>query len=296
VSISEATARRYGLREPVRLTAGILRRELALVLEDAANEAERLVRMNIQGQLSIGNQIETIRLKSASQGLDTVSREMWHSTENVTTRGIYRQAQLAADQSIAIDMAQGLPRGKMLDLAGKIHWNAEQAANAIISRRTNGFALSDRIYRNARHGVRQAERVVERGLALQRSARQIARDVKHLYDPSVPGGQSYAAMRLARTEINNAHHETTKRLAQGKPWVTGMKWNLSGSHPRPDICNELAEKDPDGIGVGVYKPNNVPSKPHPNCFCYVTHQMVEDDEFLDRLASGSYDRWIDENI
>lgn len=91
-------------------------------------------------------------------------------------------------------------------------------------------------------------------------------------------------MRLSRTEINNAFHEQQKR-AGDKPWVEGVKWNLSGSHPRPDTCNDYANQS-NGLGRGVFKTGDVPDKPHPQCLCYLTYETLSPEAFLDALGTG----------
>lgn len=80
------------------------------------------------------------------------------------------------------------------------------------------------------------------------------------------------------------------------PWVEGMKWNLSESHPRPDPCDDFAKEDHDDLGPGIFKPGNVPPKPHPQCFCYVTAVMLDDEAFLDRLVEGRYDRFLNRRV
>jgi hypothetical protein len=73
-----------------------------------------------------------------------------------------------------------------------------------------------------------------------------------------------------------------------------MRWNLSGSHPEPDECNEYAEQShmPNGE-AGLWLPEEVPLKPHPNCLCYVTPENVSRDQFIADFESGKYDTYVD---
>jgi hypothetical protein len=103
---------------------------------------------------------------------------------------------------------------------------------------------------------------------------------------------NYNAMRLARTEMNNAFHFTQIRYTREMPWVDGYSWNLSGSHPSVDICNTMATANHDGIGRGVYKKGNVPGKPHPQCFCYLTTVTASNSKFEKQLLNGSYDSYL----
>lgn len=80
----------------------------------------------------------------------------------------------------------------------------------------------------------------------------------------------YHAIVIARTETSSAFLEAHKQRAMKAPWVKGIKWNLSASHPRVDICDTLATQDLFGLGPGVYKPEALPGLPHPQCKCFWT--------------------------
>lgn len=289
-SPAEALAKEYGLLQPQRITEGITNRQLARVLKEASQEAEKLIQFNIaRGNLS--GFTRAAQLKQATAGLGPISTELWTQTGKITRAGMYEAAQLAADQAIDQDFFLGMPGNGIIQYAHQIHFEASASVESLISRRTNGFTLADRIYANGRIGVKKAALEVEKGLALQQSAKEIAGRVKGLFNPDVPGGTSYAAKRLARTEISNAHHETTIRMSKDKPWVIGFRWQLSSSHPRPDVCDALARHE-EGLGRGVYGPKNAPSKPHPQCLCYLTHVVPDSDEFVNGLAKGDYDNWL----
>jgi hypothetical protein len=191
-------------------------------------------------------------------------------------------------------LLSGVPPYALQQMVPYMYHNAAQSVDDIISRRTNGYTLAERIYANGKVSTKQVGRIVERGLARQVSAKQLAGQVKGFYRPDVPGGASYAAMRLARTEINNAHHTTTIRLTKDKPWVTGYKWNLSRSHPKPDPCDALAGHN-EGLGPGVFSKGNAPDRPHPQCLCYLTHLYLDDEEIVNNIANGDYDSYLEDH-
>jgi hypothetical protein len=283
-------AQLYGQTQPIAVTEGITRKHLARVLQDAADEAGKLA----EHYVGVGTgpaSLSAARYKAMQASLGGISAEMWAQTGRITTAGMYAQAQLAADQAMDLDMFAGVPPHGLELMAKPLHYEARQAVDDIISHRTNGFKLSDRIYANAKVSHRQVGNIVDRHLALQSSARDLAKDVKGFYKPNVPGGASYSSMRLARTEINNAHHDTSIRIARDKPWVVGFRWNLSGSHPKPDECNEYADHD-GGNGPGSWSKGDVPAKPHPQCLCYLTHVMEDDAVVAQRLIDGDYDDYM----
>lgn len=152
--------------------------------------------------------------------------------------------------------------------------------------------LAERIYKTNEWMDGRVETKIASALARGLSAREFAAEATDWFNPNTPGGVRYAALRLARTEINNAFHAMAVNAAD-QPWVKGMQWHLSRSHPKPDECDEYARKDPDNLGPGRYKVKNVPKKPHPHCFCFVTPIVVEEEEFFDDFIAGKYDKDID---
>lgn len=146
--------------------------------------------------------------------------------------------------------------------------------------------LSERVYRSSVGLNGQVDRLVNSALASALSAREFATLVKDFINPSTPGGVRYAALRLSRTEINNSAHAIAIHQVQDKPWVESMRWKLSGSHPRTDICNTYAS-------VGLYPKGSVPAKPHPQCFCFVVAELPDEAEFEDALLGGKYDAYLE---
>jgi hypothetical protein len=287
----EHLARSQGLVQVVRLTEGISGQQVVSVLQDAGDAAADRIAFNLS-KGTVSGKVTAAQLKAVMEGVEPISHEMWGQIEKVTTVGMHSAGELAVNQSIDRDLLLGMPGNGIVQYAPGMFTDAAQSVESLISRRTNGFPLAERIYANGIVGVKQAARVVERELVLQRSRQEIVRQVKGLYNPNVPGGQSYAAKRLARTEINNAHHSTSIRLSKDRPWVLGMKWNLSSSHPRSDDCDDYAKQDHDGLGEGVYDKGKTPRKPHPQCLCYLTHLQVPEEDFINSLVSGQYDPWL----
>lgn len=148
--------------------------------------------------------------------------------------------------------------------------------------------LSKRVYKTRALSTGLVDRAINNGIARGDSYTKIANDVKSLIDPDVPGGVTYAAKRLARTETNNAFHAQAIHDAQDKPWTQQMRWNLSKVHQPDDgdPCEEYARQ-------GVFPVEKVPGKPHPHCRCFVTPEPVDDDVFDHAVMSGQYDNYLD---
>lgn len=123
--------------------------------------------------------------------------------------------------------------------------------------------------------------IVNRGLVSGWSAKELAKAVVPSISPNVPGGVSYAANRLARTEINNAYHASSWDRYMKSVIVEEVEWHTSSSHPENDVCDEYRDASP-------FKKTQVPAKPHPNCYCYIVPRLPTEEEFLDKLFNGDY--------
>lgn len=179
------------------------------------------------------------------------------------------------------------------DVSRSLKYSARAGMDSFVSREENKRRLSRLVYGNFNVWSGRIGREVSIGLLRGLSAKELAKSIEGMIDPAVRGGVSYAAMRLARTEINNAFHQTAIRYTREMPWVEGYQWHLSGSHPKADICNDMAGKDHAGMGKGVYKKKDVPGKPHPHCYCYITTVTKSPGEFEKQLKRGSYKRYLD---
>lgn len=176
-------------------------------------------------------------------------------------------------------------------LRNSIAAGLNQTIDVAITRMTvSAVPLAQRIYNSNVWANGVLQKRINSALLRGLSAQEFAKEARSWFDPRVPGGTRYAAMRLARTEINNAFFSTSVLQAQEKPWIQSMKWHLSRSHPKPDTCDQLARGGPKGDGV--YPKMEVPRKPHPQCFCFVTPVSPDEDEFLDGLVTGKYDRYL----
>lgn len=254
-----------------------LDRELGHVLSEAARDTEK----RIVGARSI---VTRAGLEQVLADVRRIQQELW-------TRGVgpaigrrLRDAEEAARRSARaldtfLEHAVGTRRASVLTDA--FRRRVERGLDVDAGRVPH--QLSDRVFRNAATSSGKIERIIRGSIIRGMSAREMARQVKPLIDPRTRGGVSYAAMRLGRTELNNAFHEQQK-LQADRDWVSGVKWNLSKTHPRRDSCDLYAEHD-SGLGSGVWDKHEVPDKPHPQCLCYMTYDLLSPDEALDLILA-----------
>lgn len=115
---------------------------------------------------------------------------------------------------------------------------------------------------------------------LERVRRSNGEDIDEAVEQWVRGRAQNQAMTIARTEGQSALNESYVEQVGQQPWVVGVRWNLSPSHPDPDICDVMAAQDLHGLGAGGYPAADAPSLAHPNCLCFMS--AIVDEHFLER--------------
>jgi hypothetical protein len=163
---------------------------------------------------------------------------------------------------------------------------AEVGLDSVVAKLTGltDYDLSKQVYKTEKLANKQVQNVIVNLIGRGASWKELSDAVRGMINPRTPGGVSYAAKRLGRTELNNAFHAGAIVEARNSPFIIGMEWHLSGSHPRPDKCNDYEGQ--------TWKPENVPGKPHPQCLCYVTPLTPSREEFMSNFLNGSYDRYL----
>lgn len=266
-------------------------KEVRGVLRDTQKFVQREIR-TIPGN-SVSAQVRRAQYQQVDDAIVRHTTNGWKDIGDVLDGNIARSAQIAGDGAAALVDVLGASLPDEL-LAG-MQAAADSSGERVAARIANRIDLSPRIYDNARLTAGHVDRIINQSIASNSSAKELARAVATYISPDAPGGMSYCAMRLGRTELNNAFHATNKALYENQPWVDGAKWLLSGSHPKPDECNEYAEGNHANMGQGVYRSTEVPGKPHPQCLCYTVPITPSRKDFHDQLLSGQFNNWLEEN-
>lgn len=266
-------------------------KEMARILLDAAKEAEKIVAAGPDG-------IDAMRARIKARELRDLSGTLWGQITPTMEKGMKAAAVAASGAETFVgDVLEKAVGQRFTALEQALAFSAQNSVLRLRAKMNNDIPLSDQVYKTKALADGWVDREIKRGLALQLSAKELAARVSSMINPHTPGGVSYAAMRLARTEINNAFHHTQIATREAEPWTQGMRWNLSGSHPRPDECNEYADgQHTKDLPAGVFAVGTVPAKPHPNCLCFLTTETVDEDTFLDDFFKGKYSAHIDKKI
>jgi hypothetical protein len=113
----------------------------------------------------------------------------------------------------------------------------------------NGYKLSDRIWRDAVNVRARVDQLLDYHIGRGTSAVEIAQELEQFLTPgaavsrtNTPYGKegSYAARRLARTEITAAAGRASVNASIANPFVSAVRWVLSLSHKCCDICDTYA--------------------------------------------------------
>jgi hypothetical protein len=279
----------------VLAASGVTIAEMNQMLADGAAEAERLVPKLIE-QHTTGGTVKAAQLALVLRELKVAQSALWGDLGRATRSGVeaayLKAAEAAEDVLLTTFKKAGASPAPFLAA-----WReqAKQGINAVLAKAKNGIPLSRAVYKTQALATGQVDRKVKQGLLLGMNAKTIAKSVKDLILPGVAGGVSYAAHRLARTEINHAYQTSQAERYADEPWTTGMRWNLSGSHPKPDICNVLATRNVFGLGAGVYPVGRRPDS-HPNCLCYQTPEQLGEEAFIENFLAGDYNAYLDEKV
>lgn len=163
------------------------------------------------------------------------------------------------------------------------------------------WSLSGAIWADVQTQQRDIQTIIARGIAENKSAFDIAKDLEKYVDPSAakpwdwskvyPGVRrqiDYSAQRLARTMVSHAYQQAFVRTTQKNPFVTKYKWEASNSDRVCELCQERDGK--------LFSKDDLPLD-HPNGMCTYT-AVIEDsmDQIADRLAdwaNGAEDPELD---
>lgn len=143
-----------------------------------------------------------------------------------------------------------------------------------------GWTLSKAIWGDSQKTIKDINKIIANGIALNRDIYDIAKDLEKYVNPSkrkdyqwskmYPGTKrvvDYNAQRLARTMVSHAYQQSFKNVCENNPFVVAYKWITADIHGRTcDLCRHRAYDDHHGLGEGIFPKDDLPSD-HPNGFC-----------------------------
>lgn len=262
---------------------------LAMLRHAERSVGPELTMIEGMGDLSVSQRIKRLQL---AHSLAAIHQTIDHHYAMVggEIRGRRSQVAEVAGRSMAdaakIFKTAGLSDREVRTAQASMIRSAQTGVEAAMARAQGSsyVPLSRRVYKTAALSRGQVSRMINDHLAHGSSASELARDVRRFVRPDARGGMRYASTRLARTELNNAFHAVQRDQAIKSPFIERLLWQLSGSHPRPDECNDYEGRE--------FAPGDLPARPHPNCFCYTTPVTASRDQFIENYRAGKYDEYL----
>ena len=270
-------------------------------------------------------------LREFQQGEQSTKALMVAINEDFDAQYLFKDLVAELEDAVKTGAAAGITFSQDVttNLLGRVGMAAEpsirafefcrQRAVAAAYARTHkdGLHLSDRIWNTAESSRDAMRAIVTAGIgedavkvarALETYVKQGA-TVTAAHFPGmmkrmgsrVPENIDYNALRLARTELTTAYGEATIGAAKASPAIKKVRWVLSNTHPRTDICDAYASG---GDGHGVYDAKDCPLSPaHPNCLCTIQPAPEDPVKFAQRLKKWMADpnsqpdieKWYGEN-
>ena len=265
-------------------------KQIFKALSDAAEDVGALAKT--LGSEKIGERTKKYQAALTRQQIKLVIKDMFKGFVPVIDKGQKAAAAAAAQAALANDAK--VLKALFPDPKERVAWQssfietAQHGIGAMVTRITESkIPLSKRVYKTSAFSSGLLDRRINSALARGASAKEMAKTVEDLILPDTPGGVSYAAMRLARTEINNAFHVMSIHAAQEFPWTEEVEWHLSKVHvPQGCKCEQYAKRR-------VFPKDAIPLKPHPHCMCYIVPKTMEWDDFAQQLQGGGFDDFFE---
>lgn len=268
-------------QERVRLTAD-QQKQIQRLYENAAKEvakqAEKAPRVPSDAlRKQYLNQLQ----KQLNEELDKIRSEI----ESTVKGNMKKTAEVVVGDNVNFLKEVGMP------VQGVFSHVPDEVVRAVATGQLyeGEWSLSRALWKNTKRTQRDVQNVVAQGIAQNKSAYDIAKDLEKYVDPLArkdwdwskvyPGTArkvDYSAQRLARTMVSHAYQQSFVRTTQKNPFVTKYKWVSTGGARTCEIC---AERD----GV-EYSKTDLPLD-HPNGMCTFI-AVIEDSmtDIADRIA------------
>ena len=281
-------------QERVRLTAS-QQRQIQRLYENAAKEiakqAEQAPRVTSDAlRKQYLNQLQN----QLNEELDKIQAEV----ESTVKDNMKKTAEAVVSDNIDFLKEAGMP------IQGAFSHVPDEVVRAVATGQIyeGKWSLSRAIWKNTKRTQKDVQSVIAQGIAQNKSAYDIAKDLEKYVNPSAkkewdwskvyPGTSKkvdYNAQRLARTMVSHAYQQSLLATTKYNPFVTGYRWRSAHTHRTCELCNER-----DGQ---VYSAKNLPLD-HPNGMCTFIAELSDSmSDIADRIgdwATGSKDPALDQ--
>lgn len=251
-------------------------------------------------------------------------RDMHGDLKNIIVSNINSSSEIASSVDYAYYAAITNNTGLLTTFNSMVMNTREQTVRKLIQGqfykkdKNNKFVtLSQRLWNLENNNIKSIDIAIKTNILRGANAKELAKNIEKYVNPcnriniktdAVGFNQniSYNASRLARTSISHSFRETQVQQAMNNPLNIGMKWELSPSHRlrmhgKRDICDEYANQNNYGLGIGVFPAKDLPLG-HCNCLCNTFEVNTPINEAVQRLKAWSegkedkeLDKWYKQN-
>ena len=270
-------------------------------------------------KLKTANEIDKKYINSYMKYVDKELKELGKQIEKLTKDGITDTSQLMTNinANLFSYINNKYDLGIDPDILESLYKPNLNVVNKIIDGNlyNDNKSLSERIWGYNKNNLNKIQDILTDGMINKKPLQDVVSNLKAYTgggDTKVEaikrtyGQMNSNALRLVRTSLNHAFIETMKDECRYNPFIEGYKWELSAQHYTrqikrfgPDICDDYANSDKYGMGVGIF-PKNADRFSHPNCMCiilpYTTQSLEEVASEISMWIKGSpnkaIDRWV----
>lgn len=257
-------ARSEGIRVQVTNEQAQQIRKLYKELSDEYKERLRI----LSTKQTVSARIREQYLKDYVKDLERDMQYLNNNLENTITSNMLRVAEAVVDDSLKLDKEMGF---------GGIMTKQFYIPQDVVVIVTSGelykgkWSLSGAIWSTNQKQLNDINSVVAKGIAGNKSAYEIAKDLERYVNPSArkdwnwskvyPNTNKkidYNAQRLARTMVSHAYQESFVECTKDNPFIESYRWLASGGDRMCPVCEER-----DGQ---IYSKDDLPMD-HPNGMC-----------------------------
>ena len=302
------------LKESQREKLSINKKTLLKVKKLYEEESKKLI-----SKLNNANEMNSQYINSYLEYVNKELKSLSKQIEKLTKQGIADTSQLMTE--VNADVFSYIVKKYNLDIEPDILESLYKPNSNVINKIISGNlykdnkSLSKRIWGYNRNNLNKIQEILIDGMVNKRPLQDITNtlsaytgggNTKVKAITSAYGQMDANSLRLVRTSLNHAFIETMKDECRYNPFIEGYKWELSAQHYTrqikrfgPDICDDYANSDEYGMGVGIF-PKNADRFSHPNCMCiilpYTTQSLEEVASEISMWVKGSpnkaIDRWV----
>lgn len=284
-----------------------IRANLTKEQEDEISMLYRKVYLQVRKQMlaipkdgTTSQQIQRQYLDKLHKQLDEAYKSLGVGLEKQIEKEAKKAAQGVVDDSTEFFSKAGLT------IEGAYSFVPKDVINALVTGQVYGgnWSLSGAVWADIDKKQSDISKVIAEGLAANKSAYDIAKDLETYVDPKAkkewdwskvyPGTSKkvdYNAQRLARTMISHAYQQSLERVCKNNPFVEGFIWQSAHSSR---VCPICAERDGQ-----FYKKGELPLD-HPNGMCtFIASIQGSMNDVADRLADWvqgksdpELDKWV----